>query len=162
MPEVFCNTSPLQYLHQLKHLHLLPRLAGKVVVPPAVFDELTVGRKNGVDLPDVAALGWVSNRPPSSLPVFPLGADLGPGETQVLALASEQPGCTVILDDALARRVAESMSVRLTGTLGVLLSAKRAGLVLSVRPLLEELDRLRFRVSARTRTAVLKLAGEAD
>ena len=53
MPEVICNTSPLQYLHQLEELRLLPALVGKVIVPPAVVAELTVGRELGVSLPEL-------------------------------------------------------------------------------------------------------------
>lgn len=68
----------------------------------------------------------------------------------------------VILDDALARRQAEAMGLRLTGTLGVLLDAKRAGLIAAVAPLADELQRLGFRLSGATRQAVLGLAGEGE
>ena len=34
LPEVICNTSPIQYLHQLQLLRILPALAGRVIVPP--------------------------------------------------------------------------------------------------------------------------------
>jgi predicted nucleic acid-binding protein len=50
--------------------------------------------------------------------------------------------------------------MRLTGTLGLLLNAKQAGLISQVRPLLEQLQALRFRLSSATYQAVLKLAGE--
>ena len=52
------------------------------------------------------------------------------------------------------------LGIRLTGTLGILLDAKKKGLIPAVSPVLDELDRLRFRVSPVTRAAVLKLAGE--
>jgi uncharacterized protein len=55
-----CNTSPFQYLHQLGVLDLLPALLGTVTVPPAVVDELSVGRKNGVSLPDLSRLHWIT------------------------------------------------------------------------------------------------------
>ncbi|MET0623606.1 MAG: hypothetical protein ABW250_11550 [Pyrinomonadaceae bacterium] len=64
MPEVISDTSPLQYLHQLGLLDLLPQLVGRVVVPQAVVDELEAGRALGHDLPDVTALGWVDVRVP--------------------------------------------------------------------------------------------------
>jgi len=66
----------------------------------------------------------------------------------------------VILDDALARRYAEVLKIRLTGTLGILLDAKRRGLVSSVTPLLDDLQRLGFRLSDQTRRAVLRMAEE--
>ena len=161
MPEVICNTSPLQYLHQLGLLHILPALAGEVVVPVAVDEELAIGRKAGVSLPDPKTLSWVSLRRPKSQPALPLIHDLGPGETEVLMLALETSDPVVVLDDALARRLAETLKLRLTGTVGLLLDAKRAGLIETVGPSLDRLQALRFRLSSQTRSAVLRLAGES-
>jgi len=89
-----------------------------------------------------------------------LATDLGSGETAVLALALEITDAVVILDDAMARRHAQVLGLRLTGTLGVLLDAKREGLVTDVAPLLDDLQSLGFRLSGTTRDAVLRLAGE--
>jgi predicted nucleic acid-binding protein len=95
-----------------------------------------------------------------SEPAVPLVTDLGPGETEVLMLAFELPEAVVVLDDALARNVAETLGFHLKGTLGLLLDAKRLGLIPAVRPLIDQLHALRFRVSPNTRAVVLKLAGE--
>ncbi len=160
MPEVVCNTSPLQYLHQAGCLQVLPALVDKIIIPPAVVDELRAGQKAGIDLPEVSSLKWLDIRRPASIAALPLITDLGPGESQVLALALEIPGTLVVLDDLLARRVAETMRIQLTGTLGVLLAAKRAGLIKAIAPILDTLQVLRFRVSPATRNVVLKLAGE--
>ena len=162
MPEAICDTSPLQYLHQLGLLHLLPRLIGHIIIPPAVVDELAVGRSLGVNLPDVARLERIAVRTPSSAPALPLVTDLGAGETQVLALALENPGTPVILDDGLARRTARRLGLGLTGTLGLLIDAKHAGIVPAVAPVLNQLQALRFRLAPATRTHVLALTGEAS
>jgi len=160
LPEVICNTSPIQYLYQLGLLHVLPALATQVIVPPAVAEEVAIGRAAGVSLPDLAVLEWVTVRRPVGELALPLVTDLGPGETAVLMLALELPEAVVVLDDALGRRVAETLGLRLTGTLGVLLDAKHIGLVTAVAPLLDQLQALRFRLAPHTREAVLKLAGE--
>jgi predicted nucleic acid-binding protein len=60
-----------------------------------------------------------------------------------------------------ARRIAEALEIRLTGTLGLLLDAKRARLIPAVTPLLDRLESLRFRLAAPTRAAVRALAGES-
>lgn len=151
----------MQYLHQLGLLRLLPSLVERVTVPPAVVEELAVGRAMGINLPDLDALDWITIRRPVSAAALPMVTDLGPGETEVLALALESPDAVVILDDGLARQVAETLGIRLTGTLGILLDAKRSGLVSAVAPLLGQLQSLCFRLAPRTRAAVLKLAGEA-
>lgn len=161
MPEVICNTSPLQYLYQLDLLPVLQTLVARIIVPPAVVQELAVGRAQGVRLPDLTVLDWVTVRQPVSAPALPLITDLGPGETAVLALALEAPDAVVLLDDALARQVAAALHIRFRGTLGVLLDAKRAGVVSCITPLLEQLHALRFHLSPRTRDLILTMAGEA-
>lgn len=161
MPEVICDTSVLFYLHQLQLLHLLPALSGKVIVPPAVLAELAAARELNLDIPELEKMAWVVIRKPASVAALPLVTDLGPGESEVLALALESPDAVVIIDDALARRLAKTLGIRITGTLGVLLSAKRSGLIPLVAPILDALQRLQFRLSPATREAVLKIAGES-
>jgi uncharacterized protein len=160
LPDVICNTSPLQYLHQIGRLELLPQLVSRVTVPTAVAQELAEGRRRGLDLPIPEALPWVDLCAPTSERVVRLVADLGPGETGVLLLALERTDPVVILDDALARRHAEVLGIPLTGTLGILLDAKRRGLVPAVTPLVDDLQHLGFRLSEATRSAVLRMAGE--
>jgi predicted nucleic acid-binding protein len=158
LSEVICNTSPIQYLYQLGLLDLLRKLSPKIIVPPAVADEIAVGKNLGVSLPDLGTLDWVTIRRPASESALPLITDLGEGETEVLMLALELRDSVVILDDDLARRLAKALNIRHTGTLGVLLDAKRAGLIPMIAPLLDQLDALRFRLAPHTRAAVLKLA----
>jgi uncharacterized protein len=160
LPEFICNTSPLQYLHQLELLHILPALTGGVIVPESVADELGEGISKGWNVPNLQNLSWITIRRPISAPALPLASDLGNGEAGVLALALETKDAIVIIDDAVGRRAAELLEIKLTGTIGLLLDAKAKGLIASVRARLDELTRLRFRVSKTTYAAVLKLAGE--
>ena len=111
MPDYICNTSPLQYLHQLGRLEILPALVTRLIVPSAVMAELESGRAAGCHLPDVNTLPWVTVRDPASTPVLPLAADLGRGEASVLALALEMAQPVIILDDAVARRAAVLLGV---------------------------------------------------
>jgi uncharacterized protein len=162
LPEVACDTSALQYLYQLDLLDLLPALATRVFVPPALQEELAVGRSLGFKVPAVETLNWATVRQPVNRPVIPLIHDLGPGETEVLWLALESPGAVAVLDDATARSAAGLLELPVTGTLGLLLDAKKAGLIPAIHPLLDALQALRFRMSPTTRSAVMKLAGEAE
>jgi hypothetical protein len=133
----------MQYLHQLDLLKLLPALVGSVTVPPAVVEELSEGQRLGINLPNPLSHSWIIVRSPVSAPALRLITDLGPGESEVLALALETPNSIVILDDDLARRTAEMSGIRLTGTLGILLDAKQAGLLEEIAPLLERLQTLK-------------------
>ena len=60
MREVICNTSPIQYLHQMNFLHILQELYGQISIPEGVFTELDAGRTTGIALPDVKSLSWIS------------------------------------------------------------------------------------------------------
>lgn len=133
-----------------------------MLVPPAVVSELEEGRSIGVDTPDPTKLDWIVVEGPAGTDALRLVTDLGRGETEVLALALEREKAIAVLDDRVARRLARTLDIALTGTLGILLDAKKAGLIKSVAPLIDELEDQGFRLAARTRRAVLDLAGEGS
>jgi predicted nucleic acid-binding protein len=160
MPEVIANTSPLQYLFQLGLLDLLPEFYGEVWVPEGVVLEVLAGIERGVQLPALGDLPWLHIRKARSAAVLTLVAGLGAGEREVLALAVEMADPLVILDDSLARRFAARLDLPLTGTLGILLKAKQDKRIESIRPYLDRLATLRFRLDAATRSGVLTLAQE--
>lgn len=162
MREVICDTSSLLYLHQIKRLELLRRLCDHVVVPSAVVSELREGLALGVDVPDPNNLDWMEVETPHGTAAMDLVTDLGLGETEVLTLAMEREGAVALVDDRLARRLARQLNIPLTGTLGVLLDAKRAGFIDRLTPLMDELQSLGFRLAPQTRRAVLELAGESS
>lgn len=162
MPDIICDTSPIQYLYQLDLLHIIPKLATRVFIPVAVLEEIRIGHSLGVHLPKLEELDWVNVRKPISASALPLVVNLGPGETEVLMLALEMKKTIAVLDDALARQTAEALGLRFTGTLGLLIDAKKTGLVPSLRPLLDKLQSLRFRLAPQTYAAVLNLSGESN
>ncbi|MBW1717629.1 MAG: DUF3368 domain-containing protein [Deltaproteobacteria bacterium] len=161
MPEIaIANTSPLFYLHRLGLLEVLKKLYGGIIVPEAVKRELEEGQIQGEDVPRLGTYPWIEITPVSMPRYLELIADLGPGESEVLALATNHPSALVIVDDKLARRVAEMQGFTLTGTAGVLLRAKRKGLILALKPLIEKLLDLDFRLKPDLVKAILELAGE--
>lgn len=161
MSELICDTTVVQYLHQLHLLHILPALGSSVVLPEAVVVELDQGRVRGIDLPDLSSLGWVSVHTASLKPPLSHAVELGPGESEVLWLALERPNSIAVLDDAAAREQAIECGIRFTGVLGLLVDAKRQGLVPAVAPVLNELRRLGFYLSTRTQALILRQASEA-
>lgn len=161
MAELICDTSALLALHQIGQLDIPRSLGGIVIVPHAVWQELLTGRAGGHDVPDIPNFSWMTLRSPVARPPLPIASRLGPGERDVLWLAQETSGSVAILDDEPARRVAAGLGLKYSGTLGLLMDAKRAGLVTTLAPLLDELERHRFHLSPRVRQAVLTAVGEA-
>ncbi|NUQ61995.1 MAG: DUF3368 domain-containing protein [Pirellulales bacterium] len=160
MAELICDTSTLLALHQIGRLDLLRSLSGNVSIPAAVHQELENGRLLGHDVPDATSLSWMTVRTPTATPTLPNASRLGPGECEVLWLAHETPGSVAVLDDEPARRTAAALGIACSGTLGLLIDAKRHGLVAVVAPLLDDLQRNNFHVSRQLRDVVLRAAGE--
>ena len=82
------------------------------------------------------------------------------GEAETIAFALENEVDVLLLDDKDARKIARSFGLRVTGTLGLLLLAKRKGLISQIAPYVEELRRNGFRISEEVVKRVLKEAGE--
>jgi predicted nucleic acid-binding protein len=160
LAELICDASALIALDQVGLLHILPALSPTVIAPAAVEVELATGRSEGHDVCDVALFNWLTIRTPMARPALPDAKLLGAGESDVLWVAMETPGSIAVLDEGPARRVAAQLGIAFTGTLGLLLDAKRRGLIPAVAPVLVELDRHGFRMSPRIRETILKAAGE--
>lgn len=78
----------------------------------------------------------------------------------MLAAAYNAPGCGVVIDDLAARRCAEALGIPLRGTLGLVLSAKRAGRITSARLVLEHLRDVGMYLSDNVLDRVLRQVGE--
>lgn len=143
-----CNASPLIGFERLGRLDLLQSLTGHLLIPPAVEREVFGART----LPD-----WIEVRPLSSASSSALLASrLGDGESEAIALARELGNCILLLDDLAARRAAQSLQIRVSGTVGLMVQARQRGMVTSIRPLLDELLSYDFRISPRLYALALK------
>jgi predicted nucleic acid-binding protein len=160
--DAIVDTSALLYLHLAGVLPLLETLFARTLVPEAVWNELRAGAAAGIDVPDAGAVPWSIGLSPKSDHLTHGAKHLGAGESAVLNLGLELAGSIVVLDDAAARAFARSLNIRLTGTLGILIEAKRSGLVGAVRPLVDEIQAKGFRLDAATRQLVLDLVAEHD
>lgn len=161
MPEVvISNTSPIFYLHRLRLLDLLQKLYQKIIVPRAVVAELEAGRRRGEDVPEIDNCEWIETRAIQSPQILGLSTDFGPGETEVLALALEEPESLIIMDEKLGRKIARLRGLRVTGTAGILLKAKQEGHISVVRPFLDRLQEIHFHLSNPVRALILSRAEE--
>lgn len=154
---VVTDAGPLIYLAGAGELDILRHLFDAVVVPRVVFDEVTVAGAGRIGSAEVAAATWL--RVEIEAPDPRLSATLDAGEASAIPLA-ERLHATLLVDDASARAVAQDRGIRIVGTLGVLLLAKRAGRVSLVAPILERMAALGMYVSADLRRRVLQAAGE--
>lgn len=154
------NASPIIFLTQIRALPLLNDLAVEVVVPATVEAEVLAGADRHDILLPVELPKWMTIVPDILLPTEVSGWDLGAGESQVLAHASRLGDWEAVLDDLQARRCARGLGIAATGTMGVILRAKQAGLIRAARPLVEDLLRKGLYLSAELVRAALEDVGE--
>lgn len=126
---VVCDTSPICYLILIQHIDLLPRLFGKVFIPPAVEAELFAeGAFSEIRTWIASPPDWLQIQPASS-PLLDLPANLGAGEQEAISLARELRSALIILDDFDARQAAVAFELTVTGLLGVLYRAGIDGFI---------------------------------
>ncbi len=158
---VISDSSLLIHLSQIGCLNILKELFGKILIPPAVYREVVI---DGLERPgsrEVKEASWikvVEVRNVHLKRILQLSLDEGEAETIVLAL--EINADRVLLDDREARLQAKRLGLRVTGTLGVLLRAKKLGLVGGLKEELNKLREFGFRISKDLEEDILKAAGE--
>lgn len=155
---VVTDAGPLMALGRQDLLGLLPALFQHVHVPDVVVRECLAHP----ELPDAqrieAALaeGWLLTR--EARPLDMRGLDLG--ERCAIGMALDLDAA-LLVDDRAARRHAEALRLDVLGTLGVLVLAKRKGLIVEVKPVVQAMRQGGHFISQSALQAVLQAAGEA-
>jgi len=140
---VVSNTSPLLNLSIIDHLDLVRTQFGRVLIPPAVQDELQIhSSRPGADgLKRAIDAGWIAVRNVSDdALVRTLQRDLDRGEAEAIALAVEVSASLILLDEREARMCARAIDLPITGAIGVLLKAHRTGDLDALRDALDRLQ----------------------
>jgi len=159
---VVADTSVILNLCCVQQAQLLPALFHEVWVPDQVrieFERLSLHQQrfHGLLLPD-----WILIQPAA-----PVSAELAAipnlhaGETAALALAISGHADAVLMDESAGRRAAQLLGVPAIGVLGVLLQARKMGLLLAIKPVLDRLaSEAGFWLSPALTEAALKKCGE--
>jgi uncharacterized protein len=159
---VVSDTSPIINLAVIGRLDILPALFGKIVVPLKVFEEITV---QGADMPgadEVQKSSWVEVRKCSNTTfIQALQFQVDAGEAEDIALALELGAALILIAERLGRQLAKAYHLPIMGLLGVLKIAKEKGLILQIKPLLDQLINIAgFRISKELYMEVLETEGE--
>ena len=129
---VVSDTSPLTALLTVNRSEVLPQLFAEVVVPRTVWDEL---RRSHIELPEWLKMQDVSDAQETAR----LAELLDEGEAEAIELAKELHADLLLIDERKGRRVAAEEGVPVIGLLGVVLLAKRRGLIPSARAMMAAL-----------------------
>ncbi len=160
---VVSDTSPVLNLARIGRLQLLPMLYGQVLLPSAVFEELVASRQDLPPAIDLAAEPWLIVASANARArVQELLEYLDPGEAEAIVLAVERRADLLLMDERRGRRTATAAGLRVTGLLGVVAEAKRAGLIDLGKPVIDELVEIaRFWIGPDLYAEVLAELGES-
>lgn len=156
------NASPLILLGKINRLDLITDLNPNFAVPLQVVEEIQSGPQND------PAIRWLK-QPEIQTHILDTVSieesirqwDLGKGESSVLQACFQQPEYRVaVLDDLAARKCAQVYQVKLLGTIGILLKAKRANMICEIRVELEHLVKAGSNLSQKVLDAAINLANE--
>ena len=128
---VIINSSPLIVLLKSQQANLIPQLFTEVLVPLGVFEEVTI--KDDIASTQLPSISWIKTVDVNTIAPEVAAWDLGKGESQVLSLALKNSDAAIV-DDRAARRCGQALGITTIGTGGLLILAKRRGLIPSISP----------------------------
>lgn len=143
---IISDTSCLILLDNIGELSILNKLFGNITTTSEVAGEF------GKLLPPWIEIKEPSNKNYQSI----IEASLDKGE----ASAIELDNCLLIIDDLKGRKFAHQLGLTIIGTIGVIVDAKLAGIIPSIKPILSKIKSTNFRITDQLELIILKLAGE--
>ncbi|MCK9463548.1 MAG: DUF3368 domain-containing protein [Proteobacteria bacterium] len=137
MPDkIVVNTGPLISLAAGGVLNLLRDLPHQFLVPREVRDEIESGQRCGRQGVDLSGVTIVESDGPVDAVTLSL---LDRGEAAVIQFALKNGVGTVCIDEKKGRRIARAVDLEVVGTLGLLLEAKKLGVLSAIAPVIEKL-----------------------
>ncbi len=147
---IIADTSCLILLNKIGELEILSKLFKEITITSLIKKEFNE------PLPK-----WIKVINPKNLKrQKKLELIIDSGEASGLCLALEFEKSLLILDDLKARKLALSLGLRVTGTLGILVEAKQSKVIPEIKFILNEIKKTNFRLSEEIEFKILKLCGE--
>lgn len=159
MPKVVSNTTPIISLLKIGSLSILKDLYSEIYIPKEVYNEIEEG-KSKTYYKDLSKIDWIKIKKIKDKKSLSYFLDLDKGEAETIVLANEIDADLIIIDETLGRFHAKKANLKITGTLGVLLKAKKDGLIQEIKPLLHELKEKGIWLSIKLIDKILTLANE--
>ena len=163
MAAVVSDSSVLICLGVAGQYHLLREFYGEIIVPEAVWQEVTAASAPGAsETIQARESGWLKVRTPTNISlVASLRTTLGAGESEAIALAAETKAILLLIDESDGRKQAKALGLTVTGTIGILILAKQRGKLAALKPVLQMLvQQNQFRLGEALYADVLQQVGE--
>ncbi len=146
---VVSDTTTISNLIQIEELHLLKLLFEEILVPEAVYQELSILSDIKQAFDKEIRSGWIKvNDSFHNSDLFnELSKTLHNGEAEAIVLAVQLDADYLIIDEKDGRKLALSLEVTIIGTIGILIKAKQKGLIESIQTKMDELRDVGFWIS---------------
>ena len=157
---IVSDTSPITNLAAIGQLDLLRQLYSRVIIPEAVYNEMVNINKIVPGAVEVQTLSWIQTQTVINfLQVTEIqenNESIHLGEAEAIILSLEMKADLLLMDERRGRIVATNYGINITGLLGVLIQAKKQGLIPAIKPLIDQLTtQANFRVNPQLYTVVL-------
>jgi hypothetical protein len=160
--KVVSNSTPLIGLASIGRFNLLYEFFGEISIAQAVYDEtVTHGHEVGGAKKEVSSAKWIRvHQVKDRFAVEILLEELDLGESETIVLAREISAYYVLMDERKGRRMLDRLGMPKIGTVGILLRAKKEGVIKSLRSELDKLQKYGFSLDRAILEEVVKEAGE--
>lgn len=155
---IVSDTSSISNLLQIGLIDILHVLYGEITITPAVRREL-------YHLPNqekqIEQIDWIKVKTPQDQGmIVQLLEEIDLGEAESIVLAMEEQAKYLIIDEYKGRMIADSYGIKIVGILGVLIQAKKKEAISAVKPHIDQLIEIGFRLDKKLVERVLKGLGE--
>lgn len=157
---IVVNTSPWIALSICGQIPLLKKIYNEVYISFGVKEEILAGGKKGIGVRELRESPWLKIEKVFDIEKVNLLYELDQGEAEVIILAKEKGIKQVLLDEKVARLQAKVLRLNVIGTLGLLLKAKKEGMVSNIKPLMAKILENGIWIKGEIVEGILKDAGE--
>ena len=158
--QVVSDSGPLLSFARAGWLEILRQVLGEIVIPEAVFQEIAIHGKGKPGATEVAAGTWIKRAGIRDRAILNrLSMKLNVGEMEALALAIEMDAA-LLIDEYEGRKEAQRLGIEHFGSLRVLTEAKERGIILQIKPVLDELIASGTYISESLYEEFLRASGE--
>jgi len=161
METIISNTGPIIALASINKLDILKSFYKTVIIPGPVHIEIMAGGKSFAGLDEYKKATWLDVRELEHKPEPLLAKLLDEGEASVIHLACELGLEKILMDERKGRRIARDVyGLIVTGTIRLLINAKKAGLISNMTDVLQEIKSSGYWIHDKIVQAAVKEVGE--
>ncbi len=159
---IVSDTSPISNLILIDKLWILKELYKELIIPDAVYEEISKLREFNVDLKNFEKEDWIIRKKPNDKQLIShLLQEIDLGESEAIALAIEIEADYLLIDERLGTFQARKRNLKTIGLIGSLLKAKQMNIISEIKPILTDLDeKAGFWMSEKFRKRILREAKE--